>query len=92
MSILRCDIHGHWDSDDYEECPVCTEIKALNEVEIDKLKERAESAEARVRELMGHLEEYGMHKLGECAHMKHSAWACDCGFDAALQSDERKES
>jgi len=23
MSIMRCEKHGHWDSDFYEECPSC---------------------------------------------------------------------
>jgi len=26
MSIMRCEKHGHWDSDFYEECPVCLAV------------------------------------------------------------------
>lgn len=49
---------------------------------IDFLRERAASAEARVRGL----ERWVEHRV-DCAHAQHVAEKCDCGLDDAMQEN-----
>lgn len=43
MSMMRCDRHGAWDSDNYETCPRCEEYISYLEARVEELKPAAPS-------------------------------------------------
>lgn len=59
-------------------------------VDFAVMKERAERAEAELKELRSALQKYGRHTASCRSRINSCLVTCDCGFDAALSLEEKK--
>lgn len=79
MSIMRCDNHGHWDSDQHENCPRCDMTAASG-----KTKEGADTALSLLQELV---EKDLIGWRGYGPHSGAPKWHFYCEFCKAEHED-----